>query len=311
MESSHQKGRLIGVLLVLLLVGLTGWTAWMQYQPGPLQILANKADKSLYLVILTQPAMTVAYNPQARKASLTAINRRNIPQDIVENAKDMFKQAGLEPRPLRYYLPLELKREVFWEQVKVNLVDWRKKPFIIAQVLWDYLKAYREKRTNIPPAEFLLYAMDLTRLEVTDFTVKNIEESKKKGKAKQAASPAAVEVDAILPPVEDKAPLALEDRPLVIEILNASGRKGAALVLTQYLREQAQKGFLNVDVLQYDNFPGERQKETHIIDLSGRRTLLKQLSTAIGVNNEIISQKQDTAICDARIIIGEDFRQPS
>lgn len=311
MESSHQKSGLVGAFLVLLLLGLTGWTAWLQYQPGPLRTLANKADESLYLVILTQPAMTVAYNPHAHKASLTALNRRNIPKDIVENAQDMFKQAGLKPNPLRYYQPLEVKREAFWEQVKINLVDWRKKPFIVAQVLWDYLKAYREKRTNIPPSEFLLYAMDLTRLEVTDFTVKNVEENKKKGKTKQAADSSTVETDTILPPVEDKAPLALDDRPLVIEILNASGRKGAALELTQYLREQAQRGFLNVDVLQYDNFPGERQKETHIIDLSGRQILLKQLSTAIGVNNEIISQKQDTAICDARIIIGEDFRQPS
>ena len=80
--------------------------------------------------------------------------------------------------------------------------------------------------------------------------------------------------------------------------------------LTQFLREQSQKGLLNVDVLQYDNYPGEKQKQTRIIDFTGRRTYLKQVSTAIGVNNEIVSEKQDTAICDARIIIGEDFRQP-
>ena len=176
------------------------------------------------------------------------------------------------------------------------------------QLLWDYLQAYHDKRTNLSPAEFLSYAMDMSRLELTDITIKNVEEKTKK-KASKSTTPA-VEPDRILAPVEDKAPLALEDRPLLLEILNASGKKGAAMELTQYLRDKTQQGLLSVDVLQYDTFHGERQAQTHIIDFTGRRNQLKQLSSAMGLNNEIISEKQDTAICDARIIIGEDYKQP-
>ena len=65
-----------------------------------------------------------------------------------------------------------------------------------------------------------------------------------------------------------------------------------------------------MDVLQQDNYPGGRQKTSRIVDYTGRLVQLKQLSTAIGLNNEIVSEKSDNAICDAAVIIGEDFKQP-
>ncbi|MBO7238082.1 MAG: LytR C-terminal domain-containing protein [Elusimicrobiaceae bacterium] len=307
MESSGRARRLIGKLLLVLLLGATGWAFYVQASRPIVRDLANRADNTIYLAVLTQPAMLVSYNPQSRKAILTNISLRQSSKDPAVNAKDLFKAANVSPVAQRYYVPLTEKRDEYWQQFKFNLTNWRKQPYINIGILYDYLQALHDKRTNLKPSEFLLLAMDGTRLELTDFTVKNIaEDKKKKGKSKSSdAAP-----DSILPPVEDRAPLAMEDRPLVLEILNASGVKGAAQELTQFLREQSQKGLLNVDVLQYDNYPGEKQKQTRIIDFTGRRTYLKQVSTAIGVNNEIVSEKQDTAICDARIIIGEDFRQP-
>ena len=169
---------------------------------------------------------------------------------------------------------------------------------------WGYVSAVHDKRTNIRPAEFLLLAVAMSRMEITDFTVRNADE---KTRAQRKPS---VPEDHIAEPVEDRAPLAREDRALRVEILNGAGKKGAALELTQYLREQSQKGLLRVDVLEYDNYPGPHQKKTRIVDYTGRLAQIKQLTRAIGVNCEIESEKQDTAICDVRIIIGEDFKQP-
>ncbi len=307
MESPNRTRRLIGqALLVVLLIG-TGWAGYKQYSSPLVRALAAQTDTPIYIAILTQPAMTISYNPHNRKAVLTTIRRRDIPSQPLENAQDVFKTAGLMLQQPRYYIPKHLRREEYWENFRSELTDWRTKPFIAGRVLWSYLQALHDKRTNLTPSEFALLALDGSRLELTDFTVKHTTADKRK---KTAAKYSGAAPDAILPPVEDKAPLAVENRPLIVEILNASGVKGAALELTQYLRDQSQKGLLNVDVLQYDNFPGERQKQTRIIDYAGRRNQLKQLSSAIGVNNEIVSEKQETAICDARIIIGEDFKQP-
>lgn len=310
MESSGRKKRLMGRLLLLLLLACTGWAAYEQYYSPTLQALSQKQDTVLYTVVLTQPALAISYNPQNRKAIVTTVNRRKLPKEPLENAKDLLKQAGLPTDSFRYYIPQTLPREKFWEQFKYTLSSWRYAPQQIGQIVWDYVQARRENRTDISVAEFILYGMDLTRLEITDFTVQNKDAKKNKNNSKTRSETSGALPDAILPPVEDRAPLAVENRPLVVEVLNASGKKGAALELTQYLRNQSQKGLLQVDVLQYDNFPGERKKQTTIINYTGRLMLLKQLSTAIGVNNEIVSEKQDSAICDARIIIGEDFKQP-
>lgn len=307
MESSGKTRGLIGRLLLVLLLALTGWAAYAQFHSAAARALAAKADETLYVAILTQPGVTAAYNPAARKAVLTTVKRRKLPKDALENARDLFEKTGVKTGQIRYYIPKTLKREPYWEQFKLNLSSWRYNPLAAARLLWDYASAYHDKRTNLNPAEFLLYAMDLSRLEITDFTVRNASEEPKK---KRAAAQTAAPKDYIPAPVQDRAPLAVEDRPLIVEILNASGRKGAALELTQYLRDKSQKGLLPVDVLQYDNYPGGNQKQTRIIDYTGRLVQLKQLSTAIGVNNEIIAEKQGNAICDARIIIGEDFHQP-
>lgn len=300
--------RLIEKVLLLLLLALTGWAAYAQFHSDAARALAAKEDKTLYLAVLTQPAMTAAYNPAERKAALTTVKRRKTPKDPLENAKDLFEKAGIKTDQIRYYAPKTLKRDEYWERFKLTLSSWRYNPLVAARALWDYAAAAHDKRTNLNPAEFLLFAMDASRLEITDFTVRAAgeEPKKKRAPAARVSAPA----DSIPEPVEDRAPLAVEDRPLIVEILNASGKKGAALELTQYLRDKSQKGLLRVDVLQYDNFPGGLQKETRIVDYTGRLMQLKQLSTAIGVNNEISSEKQGNAICDARIIIGEDFRQP-
>ena len=105
------------------------------------------------------------------------------------------------------------------------------------------------------------------------------------------------------------APLAVKDRPIVVEIFNASGKRGLALALTQYLREQNEKGLLRVDVLQYDNYPSY-QEQSFIVDYSGRLVQVKQLSLAIGINSEIKSENAANAICDTRIVLGKDFEMP-
>jgi hypothetical protein len=94
-----------------------------------------------------------------------------------------------------------------------------------------------------------------------------------------------------------------------VEILNASGQKGLASELTQYLREQNEKGLLRVDVWQYDNYPTP-QPTSWIEDYSGRQIQVKQLGTTIGITGEIRVGTTPNVLCDTRIILGKDFKMP-
>ena len=62
MESSGKARSLIGKLFLLGLLGAVGWAALAQYQSVTVRTLTQKADDTLYVAILTQPAMVAAYN---------------------------------------------------------------------------------------------------------------------------------------------------------------------------------------------------------------------------------------------------------
>lgn len=306
MESSGKMRGLIEKVLLVVLLAVTGWAAYVQFSSPTAYALAQRADQTLYVAVLTQPAMLFSYNPSSEQTVLTTVNRRKIPQDPLENAQNLFRVSGLETDHVLFYLPRTLKRNDFWENFKQTISSWRYNPLLALNAIWEYIAAYHDKRTNINLAEFVLYGMDLSQMEIADFTVRTAGE---KTTAKKSSS-GKVPKDHIAAPVEDRAPLAVDDRPLLVEILNGGGKKGAALELTQFLRNQSQKGLLQVDVLQYDNYPGPAQPKTRIVNYTGRLDQIKQLSTAIGINVEIESEKQGAAICDVRLIIGEDFKQP-
>lgn len=263
-----------------------------QFSSQTAQTLARKENRSVRVAVLTSPAMLFSYNPSTQKAIVSVGSDKCNPKT---------REKCLPDHSARFFIPEQTNREEFWEEFKHALASWRYNPLLAARAAWTYLAAGHDRRTNLTPAEFLLLSLELSQIEAADFAVK-LPPAKRERKTKTpAALPAAQ--------VEDMAPLAVKDRPIVVEILNASGKRGLALALTQYLREQNEKGLLRVDVLQYDNYPS-LQEESAIVDYSGRLVQVKQLSRAIGVNSEIKSETNANAICDTRIILGKDFQMP-
>ena len=167
------------------------------------------------------------------------------------------------------------------------------------------MNALVQKRTNLRPSEFLLLSKELIELTRTDFAIEYpAQPAKKKKSARTEPEPQIQQKPEIILPNS-----ALQQAPLVVEVLNASGQKGLALRVTQYLREQNAKGLLRIDVLQYDNYPTV-QDTSFIIDYSGKQVQVSQTGQALGIRGEIRSEKSTTAICDTRIILGKDFKMP-
>ena len=294
MESFGKAKKLIGRLLLWISLLLIGVAALQQHSSRFLQTLINHQDGRLQVAVFTQPAMQFTYNPAAKKAAA---------QVSAQNCSLNRKENCFNGQFDRFFVPAQQEQEAFWEGFQSALSSWRFNPLLTLKIAWTYITARHDKRTDLSLAEFFLLTQHLAALDITDFAIKYPEVQSKKKKSSKTPPPAEVSAEELVAADID------ETRPLVVEILNASGRKGLASDLTQYLREQNNKGRLRVDVLQYDNYPSQQETST-IISYTGRLMQATQLSRAIGISSAIKSETSATAICDARIILGKDFQMP-
>lgn len=290
MEPSYQTKKIIERFLLWALLAVLAVAAVAQFTSPLARALAQRRAQDVRLTVLTAPAMDFTYNPASQKA-VVQISAEKV------NARNRAKK--FPPNKGRYFIPREADREAYWDEFKRLLSSWRYNPLLVLRPVWAYVTAWHDRRTNLTPAEFALLSLELSKLDAADFAVRFPAASRRK------KAPAAEPKETI----EDMAPLAVKDRPIVVEIYNAAGKRGLALALTQYLREQNEKGLLRVDVLQYDNYPSY-QEQSFIVDYSGRLVQVKQLSHALGINSEIKSESSPNAICDTRIVLGKDFEMP-
>lgn len=292
MESSRKTSQIVGKLLLVLALLLVGGAVYTQLTSSLLQMLVYRQDSRVQVLVLTKPAIQFTYNPATRKAVATL---------SATPCTAEKKESCFDGQFERFFIPANDDQAVFWSNFQDLLARWRFNPLLALKVAGGYLKMWFKHQTDISPAEFFVFAQHLATLDITDFATKLPTVQPKKKKAKNPP-PAEVSADQLVAATE-------EDRPLVVEILNASGQKGIASALTQYLREQNTKGLLRVDVLQYDNYPTLQEKSS-VVDYSGRLMQATQLSRAIGISGAIRSETSPTAICDTRIILGKDFQMP-
>lgn len=295
MEPSYQTRKLIGRILLWVLLGGVAGAFWAQYNSPLVQTLSAHTQGPVRVAVFTQPAMRFTYDPVTRKVVITLADKK-----CTADTKDTCFNGQYD----RFYIPQQKEQTAYWERFKHTLETWRFNPALLWPYMRGYVNALVQRRTNLRPSEYILLSMELPYLTPTDFAVEQSVKKKLIGRRKPAqeeTTPAKPEI--ILPNQADA------EKPLVVEILNASGKKGLALALTQYLREQNAKGLLRVDVLQYDNYP--TQEETSFItDYSGKLVQVTQVSRAIGLTREIRRENSSTAICDSRIVLGKDFEMP-
>ncbi|MCL2888678.1 MAG: LytR C-terminal domain-containing protein [Elusimicrobia bacterium] len=303
MESSFKK--IINALILFVFLLVLAGAFIVQQRNYITHLYIGKTAEPLNIVFLSEPALIMTYTPGTKFINITNAylpppkKTKNPPPELTpqEKALKLLGTKNIAPRHFKYFVP-ETESDAFWSDFKTTMSSWRYNPLLGVKYVYDYAKAYARHRTNIAPYEFVLLTLGSLNLEMTDFTVTVDMPQPKNSRAK---------------PTDDKAgnsPLTVENHPLIVEIYNASGRKGAALQLTQYLRKLNEQKLLNIDVLQYDTNP-KMEDNTKIIDNTGRSKELKQLSLALGLrDSELFSEKNPSAFCDAQIIIGKNFKMP-
>ena len=273
--------------------------AFALYLTDPLlQNLSVRKDEPLTLVVLTQPAMRFSYNPASRKVLVTVASGKC---DVTGDKPCFNGEFDL------FFIPRQTDQKEFWLQFKNPLSTWRFNPAPLGNYLYSYAQALIQKRTNINPAQFTALSLELTELTASDFAIQQ-QDDKNKKKSKKSADASAAQKETA--PAEEKHAADKGDQPLKVIILNASGKRGLAESLKQYLRAQYAKGLLQVDVYDTGNYPS-LQDHSFIEDYSGRLVQVTQISHAIGITGEIHSTKSNTELYyDSRIILGKDFKMP-
>lgn len=297
MERKYFKEQLILRLYVyaafaLLLMGVVA------YFTSPLtNILRGREDTPINFLVLTKPAMFISYNPSTRKGFITNLSE----EESALSPQDLLKD--IDGNTPYIFIPLQTSRQIFWNNFKQDLSLWRKRPYIVFDYVYSYIKMRIQHKTFISVGDFLLLSLELPYLSGVDFTVKETPKPKKVSKSSKV-KPSPV-LNVALPTQKEE-----EDTILVVEVFNASDKNGLAVEVTRYLRTLNNKGIFKVDVINYST-SSQKQEHTQIMDLSGRAQCLKDLSTHLGITDKEIFYLEDkNAISDARIFLGEDFELP-
>ncbi len=297
MEPSYQTRKIIGRLLALGCAALLAGAFGAQLTSPLLQSLTARQDTPVRVVFFTKPAMRFSYNPHTRKVVVTlASGACSIEQ------KEKCFQSEFD----FFYIPKNTDQTSFWKEFKEDLSTWRYQPGRVFWAIHAYINARVQHRTDLPLAQAGVLSLELIELSTADFAVEQPVSKKKRGKqsAEKTVAPQPEKHETEQPNKSD------EQQPLKVIILNASGKRGQAESLKQYLRAQHAKGLLQVDVYDTGNYPSQQDK-SFIEDYSGKLIQVTQISHAIGIRSEIRSAPaaQD-AYYDSRIVLGKDFKMP-
>lgn len=297
MERDYLKKQLKLRLIVYCALAILLYGAAAQFNTS-VHGLIKRSDEPVKVLLLSSPPIFIAYNPEFKKAVVN--NLPNTKKAL--SAQEILQKAKIEQDKVIIIDIRGQKRIEFWEKFKNNLQSWQKRPYIIFQYLYAYIKLKCEGKTDLSFGDFILISTELSTLQPSDFAVQNpLVDKIIKGRKQQEA---AISI------TTDIKPNQTAKGPLIVEVLNASGKNGLAGEVTKFLRERNNSGILNVDVISYGNYP-ELLERSQILDNSSRLLDIQQTAYQLGLeDHEIFTHRDKNAISDVKIVLGKDFVLP-
>jgi hypothetical protein len=252
--------------------------------------LAAGRDVELVLLNKDRPMLFV-YHPFSR-----TINSVRLPGRTFSGARGggsayqracevikLFPQNGDQPRDAPGYIEVAAPDIDAFEAL---LNNWRSRPARLLPLCRCLLDLEKSEATNLSPYELFLAALELVRLNSSDFIKEDFDKSLAAGRARDEA------------PAEEPEPASMIVR---LEVLNASGRRDLAVRVTKHLRKQ---GF---DVINFGTY-GSVEERTKIVNCSDNIGAARKTREALGLGGlEIYSKFNKFGIADARIVLGADF----
>ena len=196
------------------------------------------------------------------------------------------------------------------------LNNWRARPAQLGRLVRWLAELRKSDATNLTAHDMALLALELSRMNSSNFIKEDLDNSGASAAAKKGAvpgnlpavgadRPAGLRDTVTQRPGAPVSPAAGEPSPAAaavrLEVLNASGKTDLAAQVTKLLRK---KGF---DVINFGTY-GRRAARTKIINCSGDLKAARSLRAALDLGGlEIYSKSDKMTIAQVRIILGEDF----
>ena len=257
------------------------------------------ANRDLAIAVISEKAPRVFIYHSFSK-TVTAIN---LPPSRLKSSGSNYQKACVALALISGKAPGQ-QEDVLYFAIDAQAADlsvfyeilnsWRSRPglfFEAARRLWLLKK---EERTNISFHDLLLTALELSRLNSSNFIVTDFERGTGRGGMMnssgdgEAANKANTEAGAFAPVFR-------------VEILNASGEKDLAAQVTKYLRK---KGF---DVINFGTY-GSVEEQTKIVNCSGNTEAARAVRSALGLDShEIYSKSGSGNVAEVSVVLGGDF----
>lgn len=297
MERDYLKKQLKLRLVIYCAIAILLYGAAAQFNTSAGGLI-TRSDEPVKVLLLSSPPIFIAYNPKFKKAVVN--NLPNTKKTL--SAEEILRQAKINQDKVIIVDIRPQKRIEFWDKFKNNLQSWQKKPYIIFQYIYAYVKLKCKAKTDLSFGDFVLISTELSTLQPSDFAVQNpLVDKIIKGRKQQETT---------INITTDIKPNQTAKGPLIIEVLNASGKNGLAGEVTKFLREKNNGGILNVDVINYGNYP-ELLERSQILDNSSRLLDIQQTAYQLGLeNHEIFTHRDKNSISDVKIVLGKDFVLP-
>jgi len=286
MEQSAKRNQIImlaaGGLVTLVLV------AAHYLSPVSRRLAANE-DVELVLLNKERPMLFI-YHPfsstiNAVRMPAKAARGGSAYQRACEVLKT-FSKSDVPPQETPVYIEVAAAGGPDMDAFEDLINNWRARPARLAGLI-RYLRDLRgNEATNLSLHDLVLLTLEMSRLNASNFIKEEFDKGRAGGPAPEAeAGEGPVSAPAIVR----------------LEVLNASGKKDLARLVTKYLRK---KGF---DVIDFGTY-GSVEKQTKIVNCSDSLDAALRLREALGLGGlEIYSKFDKVGIVQARIILGEDF----
>lgn len=178
-----------------------------------------------------------------------------------------------------YYVSLSSAPEL--PALLETLGSWRARPALFFRAAAFTWRLRGEGRTNIPPFALFVIFSELSKLGSSDFIL----------------------TDSPRPLQEELDEPEREERPLRVEIFNASGRKDLAARAAKHLRAA---GF---DVLTASSY-AKIEKHSRLVSYGADTGPAQRLRAALGLAGlEIVSRPAGKSVADAAAVLGTDFKE--
>lgn len=294
---------------------LTGMAAVLAL--AVLQFLSAVADdisrkKVVPIVVLSDPPALLSYHPDSLKVDIVHLPENAVPNLTGSNlqkahaVESFFMPEISSANPVWYIVPPKsaLAGEIsLWDSSREWIKNWRTEPALVLKYAALLGELARQELTNLPLYELAFLALELPRLDISDFRIAMVP-----GKRRGRKFISDEEESAILArSVGISAPAAAtseEQKTVTAEVYNATGRPRVALEATKFLRTKG------IDVVFFGNHP-ETESASRIIDRSGRISASETVRHLLDLDSlEIHSELDKSRYADVTVILGADFALP-